>query len=130
MNTIKELLNNQQEDWSLDQRFYKDTSIFDLEKHNIFYNSWIFIGHESQIPNKGDFFVYKLLDEEIIVLRNKENKVKAFFNVCRHRGSRVCLEEKGNTSRFSCPYHSWTYNLDGKLLAAKSLREGIDKSKL
>ena len=130
MNTIKELLNNQQEDWSLDQRFYKDTSIFDLEKHNIFYNSWIFIGHESQIPNKGDFFVYKLLDEEIIVLRNKENKVKAFFNVCRHRGSRVCLEEKGNTSRFSCPYHSWTYNLDGKLLAAKSLREGIDKSEL
>ena len=130
MNIIKELLNNQQEDWSLDQRFYKDTSIFDLEKHNIFYNSWIFIGHESQIPNKGDFFVYKLLDEEIIVLRNKENKVKAFFNVCRHRGSRVCLEEKGNTSRFSCPYHSWTYNLDGKLLAAKSLREGIDKSKL
>ena len=130
MNTIKELLNNQQEDWSLDQKFYKDTSIFDLEKHNIFYNSWIFIGHESQIPNKGDFFVYKLLDEEIIVLRNKENKVKAFFNVCRHRGSRVCLEEKGNTSRFSCPYHSWTYSLDGKLLAAKSLREGIDKSKL
>ena len=130
MNTIKELLNNQQEDWSLDQKFYKDTSIFELEKHNIFYNSWIFIGHESQIPNKGDFFVYKLLDEEIIVLRNKENKVKAFFNVCRHRGSRVCLEEKGNTSRFSCPYHSWTYNLDGKLLAAKSLREGIDKSKL
>ena len=130
MKTIKELLNNQQEDWSLDQKFYKDTSIFDLEKHNIFYNSWIFIGHESQIPNKGDFFVYKLLDEEIIVLRNKENKVKAFFNVCRHRGSRVCLEEKGNTSRFSCPYHSWTYNLDGKLLAAKSLREGIDKSKL
>lgn len=130
MNTIKELLNNQQEDWSLDQKFYKDTSIFDLEKYNIFYNSWIFIGHESQIPNKGDFFVYKLLDEEIIVLRNKENKVKAFFNVCRHRGSRVCLEEKGNTSRFSCPYHSWTYNLDGKLLAAKSLREGIDKSKL
>ena len=130
MNTIRELLNNQQEDWSLDQKFYKDTSIFDLEKHNIFYNSWIFIGHESQIPNKGDFFVYKLLDEEIIVLRNKENKVKAFFNVCRHRGSRVCLEEKGNTSRFSCPYHSWTYNLDGKLLAAKSLREGIDKSKL
>ena len=130
MNTIKELLNNQQEDWSLDQKFYKDTSIFDLEKHTIFYNSWIFIGHESQIPNKGDFFVYKLLDEEIIVLRNKENKVKAFFNVCRHRGSRVCLEEKGTTSRFSCPYHSWTYNLDGKLLAAKSLREGIDKSKL
>ena len=130
MNTIRELLNNQQEDWSLDQKFYKDTSIFDLEKHNIFYNSWIFIGHESQIPNKGDFFVYKLLDEEIIVLSYKENKVKAFFNVCRHRGSRVCLEEKGNTSRFSCPYHSWTYNLDGKLLAAKSLREGIDKSKL
>ena len=130
MKNIKELLNHHQEDWSLDQRFYKDESIFDLEKNHIFYDSWIFIGHESQIPNKGDYFVYKLLDEEIIVLRNKENEVKAFFNVCRHRGSRICLEESGNTSRFSCPYHSWTYNLDGKLLAAKSLREGIDKSTL
>ena len=130
MNSIKELLNHHQEDWSLDQRFYKDESIFDLEKRHIFYDSWIFIGHESQIQNKGDYFVYKLLDEEIIVLRNKENKVKAFFNVCRHRGSRICLELSGNTSRFSCPYHSWTYNLDGKLLAAKSLREGIDKSSL
>ena len=130
MKSIKELLNHHQEDWSLDQRFYKDESIFDLEKNHIFYDSWIFIGHESQIKNKGDYFVYKLLDEEIIVLRNKENEVKAFFNVCRHRGSRICLEESGNTSRFSCPYHSWTYNLDGKLLAAKSLREGIDKSTL
>ena len=130
MSSIKELLNHHQEDWSLDQRFYKDESIFDLEKNHIFYDSWIFIGHESQIQNKGDYFVYKLLDEEIIVLRNKENEVKAFFNVCRHRGSRICLEESGNTSRFSCPYHSWTYNLDGKLLAAKSLREGIDKSTL
>ena len=130
MKSIKELLNHHQEDWSLDQRFYKDESIFDLEKNHIFYDSWIFIGHESQIPNKGDYFVYKLLDEEIIVLRNKDNEVKAFFNVCRHRGSRICLEESGNTSRFSCPYHSWTYNLDGKLLAAKSLREGIDKSTL
>ena len=130
MKSIKELLNHHQEDWSLDQRFYKDESIFDLEKNHIFYDSWIFIGHESQIPNKGDYFLYKLLDEEIIVLRNKENEVKAFFNVCRHRGSRICLEESGNTSRFSCPYHSWTYNLDGKLLAAKSLREGIDKSTL
>ena len=130
MKSIKELLNHHQEDWSLDQRFYKDESIFDLEKNHIFYDSWIFIGHESQIPNKGDYFVYKLLDEEIIVLRNKDNEVKAFFNVCRHRGSRICLEESGNTSRFACPYHSWTYNLDGKLLAAKSLREGIDKSTL
>ena len=130
MSNIKKLLNHHQEDWSLDQRFYKDESIFDLEKNHIFYDSWIFIGHESQIQNKGDYFVYKLLDEEIIILRNKENEVKAFFNVCRHRGSRICLEESGNTSRFSCPYHSWTYNLDGKLLAAKSLREGIDKSTL
>ena len=130
MNSIEKLLNQHQEDWSLDQKFYKDKEIFGLEKRQIFFDSWIFIGHDSQIPNKGDYFVYKLLDEEIIVLRNKENQVKAFFNVCRHRGSRICLEERGNSTRFSCPYHSWTYNLDGKLLAAKNLREGIDKSTL
>ena len=120
MNSIEKLLNQHQEDWSLNQKFYKDEAIFDLERRQIFFDSWIFIGHDSQIPKKGDYFIYKILDEEIIVLRNKENQVKAFFNVCRHRGSRVCLEKRGNATRFSCPYHSWTYNLDGKLLAAKS----------
>ena len=89
MSDIKKLLETHQEDWSLNQRFYKDEEIFDLEKRQIFFNSWGFVGHESQIPDKGDYFIYKLLDEEIIVLRNKENKVKAFFNVCRHRGSRI-----------------------------------------
>ena len=130
MKSIEKLLNQHQEDWSLNQKFYKDEAVFDLERRQIFFDSWIFIGHDSQIPNKGDYFIYKLLDEEIIVLRNKENQVKAFFNVCRHRGSRICLEKRGNATRFSCPYHSWTYNLDGKLLAAKSLREGIDKTSL
>jgi len=130
MKNIEKLLSQHQEDWSLDQEFYKDQSIFNLEKKKILFNSWIFIGHESQIPNKGDYFLYKLLEEEIIILRNKENEIKAFFNVCRHRGSRICLNEGGNIKRLTCPYHSWTFNLDGKLLAAKSLREGIDKSTL
>ena len=130
MKNIEKLLCQHQEDWSLDQEFYKDQSIFNLEKKKILFNSWIFIGHESQIPNKGDYFLYKLLEEEIIILRNKENEIKAFFNVCRHRGSRICLNEGGNVKRLTCPYHSWTFNLDGKLLAAKSLRDGIDKATL
>ena len=79
MNSIEKLLNQHQEDWSLNQKFYKDEAIFDLERRQIFFDSWIFIGHDSQIPNKGDYFIYKILDEEIIVLRNKENQVKAFF---------------------------------------------------
>ncbi|MCH1530819.1 MAG: Rieske (2Fe-2S) protein, partial [Gammaproteobacteria bacterium] len=68
MNSIEKLLNQHQEDWSLNQKFYKDEAIFDLERRQIFFDSWIFIGHDSQIPNKGDYFIYKILDEEIIVL--------------------------------------------------------------
>lgn len=130
MNSIKELLKKHKEDWSLDQDYYHNPSIFTIEKNNIFFDSWIFIGHESQIPNKGDYFIYKILNEEIIIVRGKDLKVRAFFNVCRHRGSRISLEEKGNAKRFSCPYHAWSYNLEGKLLAAKSLPPDIEKQSL
>ena len=127
MNSIQQLIKQQPEDWSLKQEFYKQADIYEREIEKIYMDSWLFIGHHSQIPNKGDYFVYNLLSESVIVIRGKDDQIHAYMNVCRHRGSRICVEEKGNVKRFTCPYHAWTYNLDGSLITAKTLGDGIKK---
>ena len=128
MNKISELIAQHKMDWTLDQEFYKSEEIFAAEVEKIFQDSWIFIGHQSQIPEVGNYFVYTLLAEEVIILRGKDNNIHAFYNVCRHRGSRICLEKSGSIKRLRCPYHSWTYNLEGKLIAAKNFPDELEKS--
>ena len=130
MNSIEKLIKQQPEDWSLKQEFYKQTDIYELEIKKIYMDSWLFIGHQSEIPNKGDYFVYNLLSESVIVVRGKDQKIHGYMNVCRHRGSRICLEDRGNMQRFTCPYHAWTYNLDGSLMIAKELSNGVKKEDL
>ena len=130
MEKLEQLINNQIKDWSLDQKFYKDKEIFNLEIEKIYMNSWLLAGHESQIPNSGDYFLFNLLTESVIIIRGKDGLIRAFMNVCRHRGSHVCLESKGNAKRLMCPYHAWTYNLEGDLVAAKNLSADIDKKNL
>ena len=107
--------------WSLDRDFYKDPEIFEKEKEKIIFDNWIFAGHVSQIPNAGDYFLFNLLEESIIIIRGNDMEIRAFFNVCRHRGSHVCLEKTGNSKRFICPYHAWTYDIDGSLFAARGI---------
>jgi Rieske 2Fe-2S family protein len=130
MNSIKQLIKQQPEDWSLRQEFYKQVDIYELEIKKIYMDSWLFIGHDSEIPNKGDYFVYNLLSESVIVVRGKDHQIHGYMNVCRHRGSRICLENRGNMKRFTCPYHAWTYNLDGSLMTAKELGNGVRKEDL
>ncbi|WND02935.1 aromatic ring-hydroxylating dioxygenase subunit alpha [Temperatibacter marinus] len=107
--------------WSLPRRAYKDPAIYEQEKEAIFYNSWIFAGHVNDIPGVGDYFLYTLLDETAIIVRSSENVIEAFYNVCRHRGSILCKESKGSVKGFTCPYHAWTYKLDGKLMTKRSM---------
>ena len=130
MNSIEQLIKQQPEDWSLKQEFYKQADIYELEIKKIYMDSWLFIGHQSEIPNKGDYFVYNLLSESVIVVRGKDQQIHGYMNVCRHRGSRICLEDRGNMQRFTCPYHAWTYNLDGSLMIAKELSNGVKKQDL
>ena len=130
MNSIAKLIAQQPVDWSLQQEFYKWVDIYELEIEKIYMDSWLFIGHDSEIPNIGDYFVYNLLSESVIVVRGKDDQIRAYMNVCRHRGSRICLEDRGNIKRFTCPYHAWTYNLDGSLMIAKELENGIKKEDL
>ena len=85
----------------------------ELEK--LFTRAWLFVGHESQIPNPGDFFVSRMGQESVILCRDSRGQVHVFLNSCRHRGMKVCRYEQGNTSLFVCPYHSWSYTTDGRL---------------
>ena len=85
----------------------------ELEK--LFTRAWLFVGHESQVSNPGDFFVSRMGGESVILCRDTQGAVHVFLNTCRHRGMKVCRYESGNTSLFVCPYHSWSYTTDGKL---------------
>lgn len=114
--------------YSFEQEFYTSEAVFKADMENVIGRKWIVAGHVSRIPNKGDYFLFRIGAEQIIVIRENETSVRAFFNVCRHRGSTICSAESGNTPRLVCPYHAWTFGLDGRLLAARLMPEDFDKA--
>jgi Rieske 2Fe-2S family protein len=87
---------------------------------------WLLVDHVSRIPESGQYFLYEVGQESIIVIRDEQMNINALFNVCRHRGSVVCLEPEGQRKRLTCPYHAWTYSLDGSLHAARFMPEDFD----
>jgi len=127
--SVKELIANRKPGWSLDQRFYTDQDIYDLELRNILLKNWFVSGHVSQIPDSGDFIVSTMDKESAIIVRGSDGEVKAFANVCRHRGSLVCLQESGSVRKFECPYHGWMYDIDGNLKAARAMPADFDRSR-
>ena len=114
--------------YSLEQEFYTSEAVFTADFEQVIGKKWIVAGHVSRIPNKGDYFLFRIGAEQIIVIRENESSVRAFFNVCRHRGSTICTAESGNVPRLVCPYHAWTFGLDGRLLAARLMPEDFDKA--
>jgi phenylpropionate dioxygenase-like ring-hydroxylating dioxygenase large terminal subunit len=126
--SIGELIANQKPGYSLDQRFYTDPTIYELELERIIYRNWIFAGHVSQLPEPGDFRVLDVAGESAIIVRGKDGTLNGFANVCRHRGSLICLEAYGHTDKFACPYHGWMYDIDGNLFAARDMPDDFDMS--
>ena len=94
---------------------YTSPDVFEEEKRRILRRSWIVLGHESEVRNKGDFIVRAVIDRELIFNRDVDGNVNAFFNSCRHRGAAICREPRGNRKRFVCPYHGWAYKSSGEL---------------
>ena len=117
----------------VDRSIFIDPDIYQQEQEQIFARCWLFLCHESQIPNPGDFFSTYMGEDPILVTRQSNGKIGAFLNVCRHRGNRVCRADSGNANAFVCAYHGWTYGTDGKLIAVPSLKEAyydeLDTSK-
>jgi glycine betaine catabolism A len=114
----------------LERDFYVASEVFSADLARIFHRHWIFVGYAFQVPRPGDFFTYKVGSESIIVLRDRAGAIRAFHNVCRHRGSRICKTEQGNAYRLVCPYHRWTYELDGSLVLDTRREFGVDKAEL
>ncbi len=109
---------------------YWSPEVFKVERERIFHGGWICVGREEQLPRPGDYFVRDILDESVLVVRDTSGRLGAFYNVCRHRGSRLCDGEGHLGAAVRCPYHSWTYALDGRLLTTPNVGqvEGFDKA--
>jgi glycine betaine catabolism A len=122
------LLNTREKNFSLPGRFYGDPAFYDLDLEAIYYRRWILAGFECEIAEPGDYLTLMVGRSSVIVLRDDERNVRAFHNTCRHRGSRICLAEKGKAKKLTCPYHQWTYNLDGKLFYAGRMHDDFDPS--
>lgn len=111
---------------SLPQPFYTDAALFERELELIWERQWLFAGVAAQIPKAGNWFTLEVGRSSVVVIRDRTNAIRAFYNTCRHRGSRICSGGKGSSGTLVCPYHQWTYGLDGKLLFAKEMGEQFD----
>ena len=112
--------------YTLPAACYRSAAFYAQEWECIFNDSWFYAGHASQIPLRGDYFLFELGNESIIVVRGDDDHIYALANVCRHRGSRVCLKNQGNTRKFICGYHGWTYDLDGRLCSKRHMGADFD----
>ena len=106
---------------SMPPEFYTSEEVFELEQKRLFRKEWSCLGRIQQIPKAGDYFATVLLDEPLIVVRTKSDKIRVLSNVCRHRGHRLVSNPTASLETIRCPYHSWTYNLDGTLKATPNI---------
>ncbi|MGQ3671540.1 aromatic ring-hydroxylating oxygenase subunit alpha [Xanthobacter sp. TB0136] len=129
MNVRNEMLNlirGRKEGHSLPQPFYIDPDFYKVDLELFWYREWLFAGHNCEIPKAGNFFTLQVGEYPVVVVRDRTGEIRAFHNSCRHRGSRVCTSAKGASAKLVCPYHQWTYDLDGKLLFARQMPEDFD----
>jgi Rieske 2Fe-2S family protein len=116
---------------TLPGEYYTSPSVFDEERERLFARSWICVGRTDRLTTPGEYFVRTIAGESLIFLRDRSGTLRAFFNVCRHRGTRLCAQESGQFSEtIQCQYHAWTYTTDGRLIGAPHMGEvaGFQKS--
>ncbi|MEQ9640456.1 MAG: SRPBCC family protein [Alphaproteobacteria bacterium] len=100
----------------IDRTIFTAQDLFEQEQETLFTRAWLLIGHEGMVPEPGDYVASRMGTEPVILTRDRDGKLHAFLNSCRHRGMKVCLFDQGNTRVFTCPYHAWSYGTDGKLV--------------
>ncbi len=126
-NEALNLLRSRKKYFSLPQPFYNSPGIFNLDLGGIFNGHWIFAGMSSEIATPGSYLTLSIGRSSIVVARDHDGEIRAFFNTCRHRGSKICLEEHGRVRRnLVCPYHQWTYDLSGRLYHAGRMHSAFD----
>ncbi|MDF3282977.1 SRPBCC family protein [Gordonia sp. N1V] len=100
----------------ISRQIFVDESIFAMEMKNLFGRAWLFVGHESQIPHPGDYFTSRMGTDAVLMTRGTDDQVYVLLNSCRHRGMKICRYDEGNTMTFTCPYHGWSYSIDGEIV--------------
>ncbi|MBI0380031.1 Rieske (2Fe-2S) protein, partial [Streptomyces albiflaviniger] len=104
---------------TLSSRYYTDSAVFEAENERIFERQWYYVGRADDLPAPGHFLRRQVGRETVILVRGGDQVVRGFLNVCRHRGAQLCLTDSGDVGKaIRCPYHAWTYGLDGKLITA------------
>jgi len=114
---------------SLEAPFYVSPQMFDVDLRLIFEKSWLFVASEPEVPEPGDYVTVQIGRNSVILVRDDDMQVRAFHNVCRHRGSRILQDPKGVTGNLVCPYHQWTYNLTGKLIHAENMQHCVSEGR-
>ena len=110
-------------DYRLHRSAFTDKDLFELEMKHIFEGNWIYLAHESQIPNINDYYSTYIGSQPIFISRNRQGELNAMMNACSHRGAQLCRHKRGNKATFTCPFHGWTFNNSGKLLKVKDPEE-------
>ena len=123
---INKLLSRRRPGYALEQAFYTSPEIFQEDLERIFYREWLFVTPACELPKSGCYVAHQVGAYGVIIVRDANGEIRAFHNSCRHRGSVLCKASKGNTPKLVCPYHQWTYELDGKLLWAREMGDGFD----
>ena len=126
---IRAEIANRRPNFSLSRELYCDEGVYQTDLEQLFYREWLYAVPACEIPNTGNFATLQVGAYPVIIVRGGDGRVRAFHNVCRHRGQRLCPKANGSAPKLVCPYHQWTYDLDGKLLYARDMGDDFDASK-
>ena len=128
---VEDVLRGRRPGNTLPGAVYSDPDAYRLDLERIWYREWIFVAHTAEVPESGSWVTVSIGDHRIVIVRRRDGTIGALHNVCRHRGSLVCSEPVGRARRrFVCPYHQWTYELDGALASARGATDDVDHETL
>lgn len=122
-------IQSRERNFSLDQALYCDPAVYEADLERIWYREWLFAIPSCDIPKTGNHATLQVGNYPVVIVRGQDGVIRAFHNVCRHRGQRLCPKQNGSAPKLVCPYHQWTYDLDGRLLFARDMGPDFDASK-